>query len=78
MFHQHGQFLGKIRDRRDLLAYHFDFHDQMPQKLPLVGVIHRALERKLVNLADIVKKTTDQQEIHVDAAIVLGNLEDEL
>ena len=59
--------VGNAGNRIDLLGHHLHFHDQMAQQLPGVGVIHRPVERKLVDLADVVEKAADQQQVDIDA-----------
>src|SRR4051812_5716279 len=78
VLHQQRQLRRKIRNRGNLLVDQLHFHDQMAQELARVGVIHRSLKGKLINFADVMKKATDQQQIDVDAAIVLDDFEDQL
>src|SRR6266576_2873912 len=78
VLHQQRQLCREIRNRGNLLVDQLDFHDQMAQELARVGVIDRSLKGKLVDFADVVQKAAYQQEIDVDAAIVLDDFEDQL
>src|SRR6476620_281025 len=78
MLHQQRQLRRKIRNCGNLLVDQLDFHHQMTQELTRVGVIHRPLKGELIDFAYVMKKAADQQEIDVDAAIVLDDFEDQL
>ena len=58
------------RDQREFRLQHFKLDDHVAEKLAARGVGKRAIVGKLVDLADVVKKRTGQQQIAVHLGIV--------
>src|SRR3989338_8182653 len=78
VFHQDGEFFGKVRNGLDLFPDQLDLHDQVTQELSPIGVFHRPLKRKLIDLANVVEESACEQEIDVDSTVILHHLQDQL